>query len=75
MKEFAPLAAQMSKQEVLKNCFPYKKCQNNMDMHPWKKLFHCTYTIDFLHCFVREMGGLLILITWLGVSRFTDIGR
>lgn len=23
----------------------------------------------------REMGGLLILITWLGVSRFTDIGR
>lgn len=23
----------------------------------------------------REMGGLLILITWLGISRFTDIGR
>ncbi|KAL4239438.1 hypothetical protein ACF0H5_000253 [Mactra antiquata] len=23
----------------------------------------------------REMGGLLIIITWLGISRFTNIGR
>ena len=29
----------------------------------------------FLLSFSREMSGVLIMITWIGISRFTNIGR
>ena len=41
---------------------------------PLQNAYFLIISLHVYPCF-REMGGLLILITWLGISRFTDIGR